>query len=82
LAAHHVTHGAPFLNVPNIKVGAEIDVTVGNGTTYRYRVTSMETVGTSATYATVYGTDPAAARILLQTCLGTNYRLLVHGTLI
>ena len=82
LAAHHVTHGAPFLNVPNIKVGAEIDITDRSQTTYRYRVTGMETVGTSATDATVYGTDPAAAKILLQTCLGSAYRLLVHGILI
>jgi LPXTG-site transpeptidase (sortase) family protein len=80
LAAHHVTHGAPFERLPSIRVGAQV-VVVTPGHSFTYTVTFLQVVGTTATYATVYGTQPTARLILLQTCLGTTERLLVHGVL-
>ena len=80
LAAHHATHGAPFARLPAIRVGAQVIVATA-GHTYTYTVTFLQVVGTSATYATVYGTQPTARVILLQTCLGATERLLVHGAL-
>jgi sortase A len=80
LAAHHVTHGGPFGRLPSIRVGAHVLV-VTPVHTYTYTVTSLQVVGTTATYATVYGGDPAARLVLLQTCLGAVERLLVHGLL-
>jgi LPXTG-site transpeptidase (sortase) family protein len=80
LAAHHVTHGGPFERLPLIHVGASV-IVVTPVHTYTYIVTSLQVVGTAATYATVYGTQPAARLALLQTCLGATERLLVHGVL-
>jgi LPXTG-site transpeptidase (sortase) family protein len=80
LAAHHATHGSPFALVPQMVVGDEIDVTTA-GQTFTYTVTSTEVVEDDAGFGPVYGTDPAAKVILLQTCLDHFRRLLVHGTL-
>ncbi|HLY82115.1 MAG TPA: sortase [Acidimicrobiales bacterium] len=79
LAAHHSTHGAPFAALPNIKVGALILIDAVGAPEIRYQVTSVETVGTTASYSTVYGPDSTTSRILLQTCEGDAYRMLVHG---
>jgi LPXTG-site transpeptidase (sortase) family protein len=79
LAAHHVTHGAPFAVLPNIRVGAIVAIDpVGSGE-IRYQVTSIQVVGTTASYLTVYGPDTTTSRILLQTCEGDANRILVHG---
>ena len=80
LAAHHVTHGGPFGRLPAIHIGAQVLV-VTAAHTYTYTVTSLQVAGTTATYATVYGTQPTARLALLQTCLGATERLLVHGVL-
>jgi LPXTG-site transpeptidase (sortase) family protein len=80
LAAHHETHGAPFLALPGVVVGDQIDVTTIEQT-FTYTVTSTEVVQDDAGFGPVYGTDPAASVILLQTCLDSVRRLLVHGTL-
>jgi LPXTG-site transpeptidase (sortase) family protein len=82
LAAHHSTHGSPFAALPNIRAGAVVIIDVVGGPEIRYQVTGSEVVGTSASDMTVYGADPTTPRILLQTCEGGDYRLLVHGVLI
>jgi LPXTG-site transpeptidase (sortase) family protein len=80
LAAHHETHGAPFAVLPDVAIGAEIRVTT-NARTFVYTVTSKEVVGLLPGDEVVYGTDPGASVILLQTCLDNTRRVLVHGTL-
>ena len=80
LAAHHVTHGGPFDRLPDIQIGAEVWVTTPSQT-FIYTITSMENVGILAGFTPVYGTDPSARTILLQTCLSSTGRLLVHGIL-
>jgi sortase (surface protein transpeptidase) len=79
LAAHHSTHGSPFANLPNIRAGALIIIDVVGGHEIRYQVTTSQLVGTTASNLTVYGPDSTTSRILLQTCEGGAYRLLVHG---
>ena len=79
LAAHHATHGSPFASLPNIQVGAAIVIDLVGGPEVRYQVTSLQLVGTTASNLTVYGPDTTTPRILLQTCEGGAYRLLVHG---
>jgi LPXTG-site transpeptidase (sortase) family protein len=81
LAAHHETHGAPFLHLPDVLVGDRIDVTTG-ARTFTYSVSSTEIVEDDAGFGPVYGDDPAARVILLQTCIDSVRRLLVHGTLV
>jgi sortase (surface protein transpeptidase) len=81
LAGHASTHGAPFAALPNIKVGALIIIYPADGAEIRYTVTSAQVVGIAASYQTVYGPDTTTSRILLQTCEGGAYRLLVHGVL-
>jgi sortase (surface protein transpeptidase) len=81
LAAHEVTHGGPFDRLRAIRIGALVRVTTTADQTFVYTVTSLQVVGTTATHATVYGTDPTARLILLQTCLDAFHRLLVHGVL-
>jgi len=81
LAAHEVTHGGPFDRLQAIRIGALVRVTTTVDQTFVYVVTSLQVVGTTATHATVYGTDPTARLILLQTCLDASHRLLVHGVL-
>jgi LPXTG-site transpeptidase (sortase) family protein len=80
LAAHHESHGRPFAALPDVAVGAEIRVTT-RGQTFVYTVTAMEVVGLQPGDEAVYGSDPNAAVILLQTCIDNTRRLLVHGTL-
>jgi LPXTG-site transpeptidase (sortase) family protein len=81
LAAHSGTHGSPFGQLPAIANGAKVRIKTLSGMSFTYTVTSRDLVGGRATYATVYGPDTATARILLQTCQGSQ-RLLVHGVLI
>ena len=82
LAAHHVTHGAPFLNLPAVRPGDLVIITpVTGGPVIRYVITSLQVVGTVVPFTTVYGTDTTTPRLLLQTCEGGAYRLLVHGVL-
>ncbi len=81
LAGHQSTHGKPFARLPESAVGDQVVVTNRQGVSFTYAVTSTEIVGTKAPRAALYGTDPSARRILLQTCLGSTRRLLVHGTL-
>jgi len=80
LAAHHVTHGGPFDALPNIHIGDNVVVTTRSHT-FVYTVTSTQVVGVYAGYGPVYGTDPSARTILLQTCLNETDRFLVHGIL-
>jgi sortase (surface protein transpeptidase) len=82
LAAHHVTHGAPFLNLPSVRPGDLVIITPAHGgPVVRYVITSLQVVGTTVAFTTVYGTDTTTPRLLLQTCEGSAYRLLVHGVL-
>lgn len=80
LAAHATTHGAPFATLPEIAVGAEIRLDAG-GRTFVYTVTSTQVTGLYPGDDLMYGTDPSAPVILLQTCIDSSRRLLVHGTL-
>jgi LPXTG-site transpeptidase (sortase) family protein len=80
LAAHHATHGAPFEALPDVAVGAEIRVATSSQT-FVYTVTSKEVVGLLPGDEAVYGTNPGAPLVLLQTCLDNTRRVLVHGTL-
>jgi LPXTG-site transpeptidase (sortase) family protein len=81
LAAHRQTHGAPFARLPEVVVGDRIDITTAGGA-FTYVVTSLEVVTDDAGFGPVYGDDPDASLILLQTCLDDVLRLLVHGTLV
>lgn len=80
LAAHATTHGAPFKSLPDVAVGAEIRVDTGSQT-FVYTVTSAQVTGLYPGDDLMYGTDPTASVILLQTCIDDTRRLLVHGTL-
>jgi LPXTG-site transpeptidase (sortase) family protein len=80
LAAHHMTHGAPFEALPNIAVGAQIRITT-NSQTFIYTVTSTEVVGLLPGDVAIYGTDESSPVILLQTCIDDTRRFLVHGSL-
>jgi LPXTG-site transpeptidase (sortase) family protein len=80
LAAHHDTHGGPFADLPEVAIGAEVRVTA-NGQTFVYTVTSKEVVGLLPGDEVVYGTDPGAPVVLLQTCIDSTRRALVHGIL-
>lgn len=80
LAAHRSTHGAPFAALPDIAIGAEVRVTTSSAT-FVYSVTSVEVVGLWPGDDAIYGTDPTASTILLQTCIDATLRVLVRGTL-
>ena len=79
LAGHHETHGAPFADLPLVAVGDEIVVTTGTSA-FAYTVTSTAVTDLWPGDEAVYGTDPSAATILLQTCIGER-RFLVRGVL-
>jgi sortase (surface protein transpeptidase) len=79
LAAHQSTHGGPFRTLPDVALGAEVRVSAG-GRTFIYTVTSKQVAGLHPGDDAVYGTDPNASTILLQTCIGSQ-RLLVRGIL-
>jgi LPXTG-site transpeptidase (sortase) family protein len=80
LAAHHATHGGPFADLPDIAVGDAVTITTPTES-FTYTVTSLEVVRPDAGFGPVYGADPSARAILLQTCLDSTRRLLVHGIL-
>jgi LPXTG-site transpeptidase (sortase) family protein len=80
LAAHATTHGAPFGSLPDLAAGAEIRLDTGTQT-FTYTVTSTQITGLYPGDDLMYGIDPTAAVILLQTCIDDTRRLLVHGTL-
>ena len=80
LAAHATTHGAPFRSLPDVTVGAEIRLNTADQS-FVYTVTSMQVTGLWPGDDLMYGTDPTASIILLQTCIDDRRRLLVHGTL-
>lgn len=80
LAAHATTHGSPFGSLPEVAVGAEIRLDTGSQT-FVYTVTSSQVTGLYPGDDLMYGTDPTASAILLQTCIDGSRRLLVHGAL-
>ena len=80
LAAHGSTPGSPFERLAAVADGAQVRITTLAGATFTYTITSRDLVGADATHATVYGPDTTTARILLQTCQGSQ-RLLVRGVL-
>jgi sortase (surface protein transpeptidase) len=82
IAGHHTSHGAPFLLVDRIKVGDVALVRGPDGVTYTYRFVARKIVGTSVNSSAVYGTDPAAHRMILQTSMGRTHRLLLTGSLV
>lgn len=80
LAAHRTTHGGPFAALPDIVVGAQVEVSTKDRT-YVYTVTSIRVTDLWPGDEAVYGTDPTASTILLQTCIDSTHRLLVRGML-
>ncbi len=64
LAAHHLTHGAPFDRLPEMRPGDLIRVT-SRGRPFVYTVTSTEVVGIFAGYTPVYGPDLTAHTVLV-----------------
>jgi LPXTG-site transpeptidase (sortase) family protein len=77
VTGHRTTHGKVFRNLPSLKVGAAVYVWAP-GVVYTYRITTRTIVNPTPSLATVYGTDPAAARILLQ-CSWTRGRAIMYA---
>jgi len=82
IAGHHTSHGAPFLLVDRVKVGDVALIRGADGVTYTYKFVDRKIVGTSVKAGAVYGTDPAAHRMILQTSMGSAHRLLLTGSLV
>ena len=82
LAAHATSTGGPFQALVRAAAGDLVEIRVTNGPTFDYQVTSTEVTGPDVEPSTVYGNDPDARLILLQTCEGPQSRLLVHGVLV
>ena len=72
----------PFSTSPRSARANWIITPAHGGAAVRYVITSMQVVGTTVPLTTVYGTDTTTPRLLLQTCEGSAYRLLVHGVLV
>lgn len=81
LAAHRTKDGrGPFARVPELAVGARVRI-VTAAQTFTYVIENRTVTGPNTTDAVVYGRDRNAVRLLLQTCLPGNERLLLSGTL-
>ncbi|MHB8465207.1 MAG: sortase [Acidimicrobiales bacterium] len=82
LAGHRTAGGGPFHPLPAVAIGDLVEVQVTGGSKFVYQVTSKEVTDPQVEQSVVYGNDPNARLILLQTCVGHNERLLVHGVLV
>ncbi len=82
IAAHHTSHGAPFRLVDRMAVGDRISVRDANGAVYTYQVVDRRIVGTAVTPGAIYGDDPSAHRLVVQTSMGASHRLLLTASLI
>ncbi len=83
VAGHRTTFGHPFLEVDQLEVGDEIDVTMPYGGTFVYRVTSIEIVDPSD-IGVIATTDPTVATLTLTTChpaYSARQRLIIHAEL-
>ena len=82
IAGHHTSHGAPFLLVDQIVVGATVVVVDRDGNPHSYQIIDRAIVGTSVDPSAVYGTDGSARRLVVQTSMGRSHRLLLTGVLV
>lgn len=98
IAGHRASHGGPFAAVPDLAIGSIVTVTEGTTTaTYRVvdrlhlRISNDRVVDSSghatgeATLDSILRPDhggTGAARLLLQTCDGDNYRWMVYADLV
>jgi sortase (surface protein transpeptidase) len=97
LAAHRTTHGGAFADVPTLADGATITISNGaQSATYRVvarayvevrdgRVVDADGNATTiATWNSIVGADSGgngAARLVLQTCDGDDYRWMIYAEL-
>lgn len=82
LAGHRtVRDTGPFRLVPGVKIGDQVRILTPTATV-TYVVTGTLVTGLDTSDDAVYGSDPAASRLLLQTCLPSDERLLVFGELV
>jgi LPXTG-site transpeptidase (sortase) family protein len=82
LAGHHTARGTgPFRLVPDVKGGDQVRIVTATATV-TYVVTGTLVTGLDTSDDAVYGSDPASSRLLLQTCLPNDERLLVFGELV
>jgi LPXTG-site transpeptidase (sortase) family protein len=82
LAGHRTVRGTgPFRLVPDVKRGDQVRI-VTTSATVTYVVSGTLITGLDTSDEAVYGSDPAASRLLLQTCLPNDERLLVFGELV
>jgi sortase A len=82
IAGHRTTYGHPFLDLDQLELGDEIDVTMPYGV-FVYRVTSIEIVEPSQTEV-IATTDPTKATLTLATChpaYTARQRLIIHAEL-
>jgi LPXTG-site transpeptidase (sortase) family protein len=79
LAGHRTSRGTgPFRRVPELEPGDEVRIVTAT-TVVTYVVRGSTVTGLDASDDDVYGSDPDAPRLLLQTCLPNDERLLVFG---
>jgi sortase (surface protein transpeptidase) len=80
LAGHRSSHGAVFRRLPNLRVNQTVNVN-SYDEVFTYRITSRSVVGRDLDPTVIYGSDPAAKRIVLQ-CSWTRGRTIIYaGTL-
>ena len=74
IAGHHTSHGAPFRNLPNVRVGSLVTLT-HNGTSTTYRITSKVSVVRANPPRWIFHQD-----ILLQCSDGSKKAYVLSGT--
>lgn len=97
IGAHHVSHGAPFLAVPNLHIGDIVIIEDSWGiATYRISSSAVYTVdaygnvihdGVVDPYGgnrAIFGPtlEPNVSKLVLMTCLTDNTRLMMYGELV
>ncbi len=83
IAGHRTTWGEPFGDIDRLNTGDEIILTMLDGATFVYNVTSSEIVRPVDTWV-IATTDPDVAILTLTTChpkYTTKQRLIVHALL-
>jgi sortase (surface protein transpeptidase) len=80
LAGHRTSHGSPFLRIPELAAGDTITFTSSEGA-WTYRLVSGGIVPGYVDNHVVFGTDPGAKRLFLQTSWPNNQRVTYVGIL-
>lgn len=76
IAGHHTTHGSPFRNLPNVKLGALVTI-VHDGTAYTYKVFSKISANRAQPPKWVFSQD-----LLLQCSNGTSAAWVLNAKLV